>query len=142
MPSENIPPSGRNRFLRLPGICCATRVQTPAFVVLSLNNAVIRPPRHRISPIRALGGDRRALGGAKDLPLWFGAVHTVKMQMSFLSRPFGYTLLYLNSMAPPEVTMARICRSSQPFLLLHAVVPSVCIILPEVLLWLPRLVYG
>jgi TRAP-type mannitol/chloroaromatic compound transport system permease large subunit len=82
------------------------------------------------------------LGGAEDLPLWFGAVYTVKMQMSFLSRPFGYTLSYLKSVAPPEVTMARIYRSSLPFLLLQAVVLSVCIILPEVVLWLPRLVHG
>lgn len=77
-----------------------------------------------------------------ELPLWFGVVYMVNMQMSFLSPPFGYALFYLKSVAPPEVTMAQIYRSSIPFLLLQMLGLSICIIFPEVVLWLPRLVYG
>jgi len=36
------------------------------------------------------------------------------MQMSFLSPPFGYALFYLKSVAPPEITMAIIFRSTLP----------------------------
>lgn len=78
----------------------------------------------------------------EELPLWFGVVYMVNMQMSFLSPPFGYALFYLKSVAPPEVTMAQIYRSSIPFLLLQMLGLSICIIFPEVVLWLPRLVYG
>ena len=78
----------------------------------------------------------------EDLPLWFGVVYMVNMQMSFLSPPFGYALFYLKSVAPPEVTMAQIYRSSLPFLLLQIVGLSLCIIFPEIVLWLPRQVYG
>lgn len=74
--------------------------------------------------------------------MWFGAVYMVNMQMSFLSPPFGYALFYLKSVAPPEVTMAQIYRSSLPFLGLQIVGLSICIIFPETVLWLPRLVYG
>ncbi len=77
-----------------------------------------------------------------ELALWFGVVYMVNMQMSFLSPPFGYALFYLKSVAPPEITMAQIYRSSIPFLCLQATGLAICIIFPEVVLWLPRLVYG
>ena len=78
----------------------------------------------------------------EEAALWFGVVYMVNMQMSFISPPFGYALFYLKSVAPPEVTMAQIYRSSLPFLFLQATGLAVCIIFPEVVLWLPRLVYG
>lgn len=78
----------------------------------------------------------------EEMPLWFGVVYMVNMQMSFLSPPFGYALFYLKSVAPPEVTMGQIYRSSLPFLTLQAVGLTICIVFPEVILWLPRLVYG
>lgn len=82
-------------------------------------------------------------GVAQDeLALWFGVVYMVNMQMSFISPPFGYALFYLKSVAPPEVTMGQIYRSSLPFLFLQATGLAICIIFPEVVLWLPRQVYG
>ena len=47
---------------------------------------------------------------AEELPLWFGVVYMVNMQMSFLSPPFGYALFYLKSVAPPQVSMAQIIQ--------------------------------
>src|SRR3546814_636313 len=38
----------------------------------------------------------------QKMQLWFGAVYMVNMQMSFLSPPFGYSLFYLKSVAPPQ----------------------------------------
>jgi len=78
----------------------------------------------------------------EELPLWFGVVYMVNMQMSFISPPFGYALFYLKSVAPPGVTMGQIYRSSLPFLALQATGLAICIIFPEVVLWLPRQVYG
>lgn len=78
----------------------------------------------------------------EEAALWFGVVYMVNMQMSFISPPFGYALFYLKSVAPPEVTMAQIYRASLPFLILQATGLAICIIFPEVVLWLPRLVYG
>ncbi|MDD9884028.1 MAG: TRAP transporter large permease subunit [Gammaproteobacteria bacterium] len=77
-----------------------------------------------------------------EIALWFGVVYMVNMQMSFISPPFGYALFYLKSVAPPEVTMAQIYRASLPFMALQALGLAVCIIFPEVVLWLPRQVYG
>ena len=77
-----------------------------------------------------------------EMALWFGVVYMVNMQMSFISPPFGYALFYLKSVAPPGVTMGQIYRSSLPFLALQATGLAICIIFPEVVLWLPRQVYG
>lgn len=77
-----------------------------------------------------------------EISLWFAVVYMVNMQMSFLSPPFGYALFYLKSVAPPEVTMAMIFRSSIPFLGLQALGLGICIVFPEVILWLPRQIYG
>ena len=67
----------------------------------------------------------------EELALWFGVVYMVNMQMSFLSPPFGYALFYLKSVAPPDVTMSQIYKSSLPFLFLQAIGLTLCIIFPE-----------
>src|SRR6478609_288227 len=46
-----------------------------------------------------------------DLSLWYGVIFMVNMQMAFLSPPFGYSLFYLKSVAPKEITMAMIFKS-------------------------------
>ncbi len=69
-------------------------------------------------------------------------VYMVNMQMSFLSPPFGYALFYLKSVAPPDITMGIIFRSSLPFLCLQAIGLALVVLFPEIILWLPRLVYG
>ncbi|UCE88707.1 MAG: TRAP transporter large permease subunit [Pseudomonadota bacterium] len=79
---------------------------------------------------------------AEDVALWFGVVYMVNMQMSFLSPPFGYALFYLKSVAPPEIDMITIFKSSVPFLGLQALGLAACVLFPDVVLWLPKLVYG
>jgi len=78
---------------------------------------------------------------AAEAAVWFGVVYMINMQMSFLSPPFGYALFYLKSVAPPEITMATIFRSSVPFMGLQALGLAICIIFPQIILWLPRLLY-
>ncbi|MCP4398463.1 MAG: TRAP transporter large permease subunit [bacterium] len=77
-----------------------------------------------------------------ETSLWFGVVYMVNMQMSFLSPPFGYALFYLKSVAPPEISMGTIFRAAVPFLILQAIGLTIVVIFPEIVLWLPRLVYG
>jgi TRAP-type mannitol/chloroaromatic compound transport system permease large subunit len=77
-----------------------------------------------------------------DVNLWFGVVYMVNMQMSFLSPPFGYALFYLKSVAPPEITIGLIFKAAVPFLIIQAIGLALVVIFPEIILWLPRLVYG
>jgi len=77
-----------------------------------------------------------------DVALWYGVIFMVNMQMAFLSPPFGYSLFYLKSVAPPQVTMATIIRGAVPFLCLQGLGVTLCILFPGIVLWLPRLFYG
>src|SRR3546814_16526682 len=76
------------------------------------------------------------------MQLWFGAVYMVNMQMSFLSQPFGYSLFYLKSVAPPQITMGIIFRSALPFIALPAFGIVICVLFPDKILWLTGQDYG
>ncbi|MDQ7080263.1 MAG: TRAP transporter large permease subunit [Paracoccaceae bacterium] len=75
-------------------------------------------------------------------PLWFGVLYLVNMQMSFLSPPFGYALFYLRGVAPPEIPMSEIFKAALPFLGIQLLALVICMIFPEIILWLPRMIYG
>jgi tripartite ATP-independent transporter DctM subunit len=77
-----------------------------------------------------------------EVALWYGVIFMINMQMAFLSPPFGYSLFYLKSVAPPEVSMATIFRAALPFMGLQALGLFLCIAFPEIILWLPKVVYG
>ena len=62
--------------------------------------------------------------------------------MAFLSPPFGYSLFYLKSVAPPQISMAMIFRSAVPFIGLQAIGNALCIIFPQIILYLPSQLYA
>ncbi|PWE31180.1 TRAP transporter permease DctM/Q [Maritimibacter sp. 55A14] len=92
--------------------------------------------------IKALGAEAFGFDNPDDLVLWFGVLYLVNMQMSFLSPPFGYALFYLRGVAPEEIPMSDIFRSALPFLFLQLVGLAICMLFPQVITWLPELVYG
>src|SRR6266496_2788552 len=78
----------------------------------------------------------------EDVPLWYGVIFMVNMQMAFLSPPFGYSLFYLKSVAPPEISMATIFKSAVNFIALQWLGVGLCILFPQIVTWLPSLVYA
>ncbi|MCB8838213.1 TRAP transporter large permease subunit [Aurantimonas sp. VKM B-3413] len=91
--------------------------------------------------IKSLGAQSFGLETPDDLVLWFGVLYLVNMQMSFLSPPFGYALFYLRGVAPPEIPMTRIFRAALPFLGIQLIGLVLCMLFPEIITWLPRIVY-
>jgi len=79
---------------------------------------------------------------SEDIPLWYGVIFIVNMQMAFLSPPFGYSLFYLKSVAPPQISMATIFRAAMPFIGLQAIGVGLCIVFPDIVIWLPKIVYA
>jgi tripartite ATP-independent transporter DctM subunit len=77
-----------------------------------------------------------------DVALWYGVIFMVNMQMAFLSPPFGYSLFYLKSVAPPQITMATIFKAAVNFMVLQWIGVGLCIIFPQIVLWLPSLLYA
>ncbi len=92
--------------------------------------------------VKALGAAAFGLSDPDDLVLWFGVLYLVNMQMSFLSPPFGYALFYLRGVAPPEIPMSDIFKSALPFLFLQVVGLVLCMFFPQIITWLPNIVYG
>jgi tripartite ATP-independent transporter DctM subunit len=78
----------------------------------------------------------------EDVPLWYGVIFMVNMQMAFLSPPFGYSLFYLKSVAPPEITMATIFRAAVQFMALQWLGVGLCILFPAIVTWLPSVLYA
>jgi tripartite ATP-independent transporter DctM subunit len=73
-------------------------------------------------------------------PIWFGILFLVNAQMAYITPPFGYTLFYLKGVAPPSITMGDIYRSIWPFVLLQVVGMALCMIFPQIILWLPNMI--
>ena len=78
----------------------------------------------------------------EDVPLWYGVIFMVNMQMAFLSPPFGYSLFYLKSVAPPEITMATIFCVVVNFMALQWLGVGLCILFPSIVVWLPSVLYA
>lgn len=72
-------------------------------------------------------------------PIWFGILFLVNAQMDYITPPFGYTLFYLRGVAPEGVTMGDIYRSVMPFVILQAIGLGLCMLFPNIILWLPNL---
>ena len=63
------------------------------------------------------------------------------MEIGFLTPPFGYNLFYLKGVPPPSVTMADLYLSIIPFVLLMILGLLICIVFPDIILYLPRLLF-
>jgi tripartite ATP-independent transporter DctM subunit len=75
-------------------------------------------------------------------PLWFGLLICLNLQMSFLTPPFAYAIFFVKGASPPEVKTWDIYRGVIPFVLLQAIAVFLCIVFPEIILWLPRVTLG
>ena len=74
-------------------------------------------------------------------PVWFGVLFIINMEIGFLTPPFGYNLFYLRGIAPEGVTMGDIYGSIVPFVLLMFVGLGICIAVPDIILFLPGLLF-
>lgn len=73
-------------------------------------------------------------------PLWFGMMICVNLQMSFMTPPFAYAIFFVKAAAPElGVTTGDIIRGVIPFVMLIMVGIMICILFPDIILWLPSL---
>ncbi|NIR28789.1 MAG: TRAP transporter large permease subunit [Gammaproteobacteria bacterium] len=69
---------------------------------------------------------------------WIAMLVAVNLNTSFLTPPFGWSLLFMKGVAPPGVTTQTIYRGIVPFVLLQLIGLGLVVIFPEIALWLPR----
>ncbi len=74
-------------------------------------------------------------------PVWFALLFMVQMQIAYISPPFGYSLFYLYSVVPKDVTMNDLYRAAWPFIGVQFLGLAIFIIWPNTVLWLPKLLF-
>ena len=72
--------------------------------------------------------------------LWFVVVIAVNLQASFLTPPFGYALFYLAGIAPSDINITHIYKGILPFVGLMLAGLTLCVLFPDLILWLPSVI--
>lgn len=75
-------------------------------------------------------------------PLWLGVMIAMNLQTSFLTPPFGFALFYLRGVAPESVRTTTIYRGVMPWVALQLLALVILAIWPQLVTWLPGVVYG
>ncbi len=68
--------------------------------------------------------------------VWFSVMMAINLNMAFISPPVGFSLFYLQSVAPPEVKTADIHKGALPFMALQIIGLMAVMFIPETVTWL------
>lgn len=75
-------------------------------------------------------------------PIWFGILMILNIEIAVQTPPYGFALFYLKGIAPPGVTMGEIYKSVTPFICIKLAILILCMLVPELVLWLPDKLMG
>ena len=75
-------------------------------------------------------------------PIWFGVLMIINILIAVQTPPYGFALFYLKGITPPDVGMGEIYKSVTPFILINLIVLIICMIFPDIVVWLPDLIMG
>jgi len=75
-------------------------------------------------------------------PLFFGILVALNLQTSFLTPPMAMSAYYLKGIAPPEIRLTQIFSGILPFLFCVLVSMALMYIYPQIVFYLPDLMYG
>jgi tripartite ATP-independent transporter DctM subunit len=71
-------------------------------------------------------------------PTWFAIIFILNMQVAYLTPPFGWALILMKGVAPPEIHTKDIWRSVPPFVAIQLIVLLLTMLFPQLALWLPK----
>jgi tripartite ATP-independent transporter DctM subunit len=71
-------------------------------------------------------------------PIWFAIIFILNMQAAYLTPPFGWALILMKGVAPPEIQTRDIWRSIPPFVAIQLFVLILTMLFPQLALWLPE----
>ena len=72
-------------------------------------------------------------------PVWFAILFCITLQISYITPPFAYNIFFLKGIAPPEMTLSDIMRGCVPYIFIQIALLFLFYTVPELTLWLPRL---
>lgn len=68
--------------------------------------------------------------------VWYGVVIAINLQTAFISPPVGFSLFYLQSVAPKEISTLDIHKSAIPFMVLQFIILVIVAVFPQTVRWL------
>lgn len=71
-------------------------------------------------------------------PLWFALLVCTTMQTAWLTPPFGFSIFFVKSVVPPEIQYAEIVKGCLPYFGMQILGIALCIIFPDIILWMPK----
>jgi len=78
------------------------------------------------------------LAGYPEFSLvWIAILIAMNLQTSFLTPPFGWSLIFMKGVAPPDIRTSEIYRGAVPFVIIQLVALGLLIVFPGIALWLP-----
>jgi len=73
--------------------------------------------------------------------VWFTICIAVCLQTSFLTPPVGFAIFFVQGIAPKDVLLIDIYKGIIPFVIIQVIGLVLVVIFPELVTWLPGLVY-
>ena len=73
---------------------------------------------------------------------WFVVLFALALQTSFLTPPVGFSLFYLKGVVPPEIKTRHIYLGVIPFILIQILAVAIVFLWEDLVLWLPKVMYG
>lgn len=74
-------------------------------------------------------------------PLWFGILFIMNMQMAMLTPPYGFATFYMKGLVPKDILITDIWRAIIPFVALQGAGLILIMVVPQLALWLPGLIF-
>jgi TRAP-type mannitol/chloroaromatic compound transport system permease large subunit len=74
-------------------------------------------------------------------PVWLGIMIAVNLQTSFLTPPFGFALFYLRGVADKSILTSDIYKGVIPFIVMQLLLLILMSVYPQVVTWLPDMLY-
>ncbi|BCX19223.1 MAG: C4-dicarboxylate ABC transporter [Geminicoccaceae bacterium] len=75
-------------------------------------------------------------------PLFFGVLVALNLQTSFLTPPMAMSAYYLKGVAPPHVQLTQIFGGCMPFLVMVFLSMALVYLFPQIVFWLPDMLYN
>jgi TRAP-type mannitol/chloroaromatic compound transport system permease large subunit len=73
--------------------------------------------------------------------IWFSILLAVTLQTCWLSPPVALSAYYLKGIMP-EWELLEIYKGMMPFMFLQAIAVALLYIFPQIVMWLPNLLFG
>jgi tripartite ATP-independent transporter DctM subunit len=71
-------------------------------------------------------------------PLWFALIFVINIIIGVVTPPFGYNLFYMRGLGHKDISVIDIYGAIIPFVMIMVFVLVLCIIFPQICVWLPN----